>query len=77
MSTPLCTKFFKKFVKLAKEMFGAPEPTAPPPFYNPWFALVSGNNLENFMKFHWVFQKLDHLTCNTILRINQNLVNGL
>ena len=32
MPTPLCAKFFKKFVKLAKKMFGAPEPAAAPPF---------------------------------------------
>ena len=29
------------------------------------------------MKFHLVFQKLDHLTClNGILRINRNEING-
>ena len=35
-----------------------------------------GNNPENFVKFHLAFHKLDHLTCNTILRINQNDVIG-
>ena len=35
-----------------------------------------GNNPENFAKFHSVFQKLDHLTCNAIQRINRNEVNG-
>ena len=30
------------------------------------------NNPENFTKFHTVFKKLDHLTCNAILRINWN-----
>ena len=35
-----------------------------------------GNNPENFAKFHWVFQKLDHLTRNAILRINRNEING-
>ena len=34
-----------------------------------------GNNPENFAKFHLVFQKLDHLTCNAILRINRDEVN--
>ena len=33
---------------------------------------LSRNNPENFAKFHSVFQKLDHLTCNAILRINRN-----
>ena len=31
---------------------------------------------NNFAKFHSVFQKLDHLTSNAILRINRNEVNG-
>ena len=31
---------------------------------------------RNFAKFHLVFQKLDHLICNAILRINRNKVNG-
>ena len=35
------------------------------------------NNPENFAKFHSAFQKLDHLTCNAILRINQNEVIGI
>ena len=35
-----------------------------------------GNNPENFAKFHSVFQKLDDLACNTILRINRNEVIG-
>ena len=35
-----------------------------------------GNNPKNSAKFHLVFQKLDHLTCNAILRINPNEVNG-
>ena len=30
----------------------------------------------NFAKFHLVFQKLDHLTCNAIQRINRNEVSG-
>ena len=38
--------------------------------------LSFGNNPENFAKFHSAFQKLDHLTCNAILRINRNEVNG-
>ena len=32
---------------------------------------------SNFAKFHLVFRKLDHLTCNGNLRINQNEINGL
>ena len=31
---------------------------------------------ENFAKLHLAFQKLDHLTCNAILRINRNEVDG-
>ena len=38
--------------------------------------LSFGNNPKNFAKFHLVFQKLDYLTCNAILRINPNEVNG-
>ena len=34
--------------------------------------LSFGNNPENLAKFHLVFQKLDHLTCNAILRMNWN-----
>ena len=37
-----------------------------------WLRLLFGNNPHNFAKFHWVFEKLDHLTCNAILRINRN-----
>ena len=39
-------------------------------------SLSFGNNPENFAKFHLVFQKLDHLTCNAILRKKRNEVNG-
>ena len=35
-----------------------------------------GNNPENFAKFHLVFQKLDHLTGNAILRINRVSARG-
>ena len=35
-----------------------------------------GINPKNFPKFYQVFQKLDHLTCNAILRISRNEVNG-
>ena len=35
-----------------------------------------GKYPENFAKFYSVFQKLDYLTCNAILRINRNEVNG-
>ena len=31
---------------------------------------------ENFAKLYLSFQKLDHLKCNAILRINQNEGNG-
>ena len=34
------------------------------------------DNPENFVKFHLVFQKLDHLTCNGILRISRNEIIG-
>ena len=35
-----------------------------------------GNNPENLAKLYSAFQKLDHLTCFTILRINWNEVVG-
>ena len=41
--------------------------------------IFSFGTLIIFVKFHSVFQKLDHLTCRPnaiILRINQNEVNG-